>query len=194
MVSMAHVGAASHVVGMPPMIVDDATALALSLSVRRDGIIAPEAPPSSIGKGLVKHLADGRMVSPLHPATARCFDHSRKRQAYGTVAPRTGRPITQPARNPIDHEDEARRNWFKVYANDSEARAHKDARLHPARPRSLGASGPHCHAQMSETGWHWQSWRGWTTAGRSRHESVMREMWQKEATERWKANQEHEAS
>lgn len=81
--------------------------------------------------------------------------------------------------------DEARRCWFKAYASDTDRRTHHAAQLKPARPRSVGASGQFGHADVTESGWHWQSWRGWTTSSRHNHEQRMRGEWMREAQERW---------
>mmetsp|Transcript_37673 Transcript_37673/g.95385 ORF Transcript_37673/g.95385 Transcript_37673/m.95385 type:complete len:213 (-) Transcript_37673:64-702(-) len=191
MVSMANIGVAREILG--PLATAYGTSAAnsadLALCVRRDGMIQGEDRPLTAGEPLHRRLRDGRLISPLHPVTANCFEHTRRRQAYGTVAPGGLNICHQPARNPEDHEDEVRRRWFKAYNGDCERRAHKEAVINPARPRSLGASGRIGHAETSENGWQWQSWRGWTTTSRHNHEQSMREQWMKEAQERWQAKQ-----
>mmetsp|Transcript_87079 Transcript_87079/g.243709 ORF Transcript_87079/g.243709 Transcript_87079/m.243709 type:complete len:244 (-) Transcript_87079:183-914(-) len=161
--------------------------------VRRDCRMDGEEPPVFAGVPLSARTLDNRLASPLHPPTALVFEQTRKRQAYGSVAPREN-PVKHPSGSDHSvHEEEARRRWWKAYVNDCEKRSHHDARLHPSRPRSLGASGQLGHAESSETGWHWQSYRGWTGASRWRHEDNMREKWEREAQERWR-NKAPEAS
>eukprot|EP00449_Zooxanthella_nutricula_P001904 CAMPEP_0198511418 /NCGR_PEP_ID=MMETSP1462-20131121/14797_1 /TAXON_ID=1333877 /ORGANISM="Brandtodinium nutriculum, Strain RCC3387" /LENGTH=117 /DNA_ID=CAMNT_0044240787 /DNA_START=12 /DNA_END=362 /DNA_ORIENTATION=+ len=95
-------------------------------------------------------------------------------------------PCPRPRGRANTHEEDARRSWFKAYAAEREGRALEYAKR---RPRSFGASGDFGHAEVSESGWHWQSWRGWTTASRYNHEQRMAEQWVRETTDRWREQQ-----
>lgn len=130
----------------------------------------------------------GKLQSPLHPDTHHLFQHSRRRNAYGSVAPHNVPLIRhQPAMYAGQHEEEARRTWFKAYANDTDKRAHS-AVVSKGSPRGLGASGPHGHLEENEVGaMKFQSWRGWTSSSRHNHEQRMRQVWMDEARQNWRS-------
>mmetsp|Transcript_70907 Transcript_70907/g.154041 ORF Transcript_70907/g.154041 Transcript_70907/m.154041 type:complete len:192 (+) Transcript_70907:33-608(+) len=141
--------------------------------------------PLTAGLALSSPNSRGLLSSPLHPETHQAFHFTRKRQAYGSVAPHNVPPIRhQPLRSDVEYEDEARKSWFKSYAADSERRAFS-MKAAQGTPRSLGASGPIGHAEGTDN-WQWQSWRGWTSTQRHNHEQRMRQVWMDEARERWR--------
>eukprot|EP00927_Polykrikos_kofoidii_P063787 TRINITY_DN58683_c0_g1_i1.p1 TRINITY_DN58683_c0_g1~~TRINITY_DN58683_c0_g1_i1.p1 ORF type:complete len:247 (-),score=35.63 TRINITY_DN58683_c0_g1_i1:47-715(-) len=133
----------------------------------------------------------GVMVSPLHPPTSPVFEHTRKRQAYGTVAPHSVPPIRhQPPSTNDEWVVECRQRWYKKFAEEREANAYtqKISGILPVTKRDIGASGEHGHQEEGElNGFHWQSWRGWHKTARHRHEGKMREVWQEEARQRWRS-------
>lgn len=147
--------------------------------------VAPR--PVTAGVPLGQVSARGKLSSPLHPDTFQAFQYSRKRQAYGTVAPHSVPPIRhQPPAEAAEWEDEARKRWYKAFAAEREQGAHGTLQR-SGRPRAFGGSGEHGHTEESPSGWAWQSWRGWTSTQRHGHEQRMRQEWQDEAHQRWHA-------
>uniref|UniRef100_A0A7S1M461 Uncharacterized protein n=1 Tax=Alexandrium catenella TaxID=2925 RepID=A0A7S1M461_ALECA len=143
--------------------------------------------PVTAGVPLGQVSARGKISSPLHPDTFKAFEYSRKRQAYGTVAPHSVPPIRhQPPAEAAEWEDEARKTWFKAYSADREHSAHSTLRR-SGQMRAFAGSGEHGHTEESSSGWAWQSWRGWTSMHRHGHEQEMRRKWQEEARLRWHA-------
>ncbi|CAK0894602.1 unnamed protein product, partial [Prorocentrum cordatum] len=157
------------------------------------------SPEPSAGRPLSVLSCHGTLVSPLHPETHASFQFSRKRQAYGSAAPDAGNPHsmyavsavrTQPvAGGELGSEREARFTWYAAYAKSCEAKAHEAFRK-GGTPRALGASGSFGHSQAhpsDDTSFAWQSYRGWTATSRHNHEARMREVWQQEARQQWRA-------
>jgi len=146
--------------------------------------------PVKAGVPLGTVTFDGRLTSPLHPATSPLFQYSRKRQAYGTVAPHSVPPIRhQPPKYHQEHVTEARRSWFKAYSKDCEQRALSSARER-GLDRTFAGSGEAGHTEQSPTSWTWQSHRGWTNASRHNHENSQKQVWLDEARQRWRTQKE----
>mmetsp|Transcript_29873 Transcript_29873/g.93370 ORF Transcript_29873/g.93370 Transcript_29873/m.93370 type:complete len:198 (+) Transcript_29873:89-682(+) len=143
--------------------------------------------PVTAGVPLGQVSARGVLTSPLHPPTFQAFEYSRKRQAYGSVAPHSVPPVRhQPPMEAAEWEDEARRRWFKSFAAGRERNARSLVRR-SGQERAFAGSGEHGHTEESPGGWSWQSWRGWTSTQRHGHEQRMRREWQDEARRRWQA-------
>mmetsp|Transcript_22452 Transcript_22452/g.40528 ORF Transcript_22452/g.40528 Transcript_22452/m.40528 type:complete len:168 (-) Transcript_22452:192-695(-) len=135
--------------------------------------------------GLPLHtIYGGTLSSPLHPDTNKIFQYSGKRQALGGVLPLV-RPADQPTlRTTKEMQDDARARWFKAYAISRQEEANT-LNKQEGRTRTAGSSDLLGHTEESSKGWVWQSWRGWTSTSRMRHERSMQEKWAKETRDSW---------
>eukprot|EP00747_Dinoflagellata_sp_TGD_P170057 gnl/TRDRNA2_/TRDRNA2_200641_c0_seq1.p1 gnl/TRDRNA2_/TRDRNA2_200641_c0~~gnl/TRDRNA2_/TRDRNA2_200641_c0_seq1.p1 ORF type:complete len:208 (+),score=15.15 gnl/TRDRNA2_/TRDRNA2_200641_c0_seq1:80-625(+) len=145
--------------------------------------------PGSLARSCLS--PDGKLVSTLHPPTNAVFQYSRKRQAYGTVAPHAVPAVKHVSGTTEEYAEEARKRWFKAYAEESQRQnsmsTSSKSKGKPIRP--LGSSGENWQTEQTAGNWTWQSWRGWSATCRHNHEQHQKEVWEMEARNRWRSQQ-----